>query len=115
MSGRESKKVGGQCPRGDRMGGSRGPVCREVTFQGQSLREGERLHPEEAASSCTHHAPSAAAAPAPGACASTVTERIKAQDPPDAVSNQHHLGERAAPQGGWQVVGGPHNKLLGVP
>lgn len=47
MSGRESKQVGGQSPRGtDR--GSRGPVCREGTFQGQS--PGEGATPQGAAS-----------------------------------------------------------------
>lgn len=44
-----------------------------------------------------------------------MTERVKAQDPPDAVSDQHHLGDRAAPQGGWQAVGGPYSKLPAAP
>lgn len=61
----------------------------------------ERHHPpENAGSSHTDHAPAAAAAPAPCARAATVTERVKAQDPADAIANQHHLGERAVPSGG---------------
>lgn len=64
----------------------------------------KRHHPpDDAESSHTDHAPSAAAAPTPCACVGTVTECIKAQDSPDTIPNQHHLGERVAPSGGAAV------------
>lgn len=53
--------------------------------------------PELAGSGHTDHAPSAAAAPAPGARAGTVAKCVKAQDSAHAVSDQHHLiGESGA-------------------
>lgn len=64
-------------------------------LQGQRPRDGERHPPpEEAGFGHTDHAPTAAAAPTPCARVGTVAERIKAQDATNAVSNQHHLGER---------------------
>lgn len=67
---------------------------------GRALEMERRHPPEEAGSSHTDHAPSAAAAPAPRAHAGTVTERVKAQDSTDTVSNEHHLGEGQGHQEG---------------
>lgn len=60
--------------------------------RGQRPRDGEGLPaPEEAGFGSTDHAPTAAAAPTPSACVSTVAECIKAQDATNTVSNQHDL------------------------
>ncbi len=101
-------------PRGD---GKRqqGTGVREVIFPGQRPRAGETSPPEEMGSSHTDHASSAAAAPAPRARAGTVAERVKAQDSSDAISDQHHLGERPVPSeagGRWApVAGSPRTSL----
>lgn len=69
--------------------------------------EMERHHSEGAGSGHTDHAPAAAAAPAPRAHAGAVTQRVKAQDAADAISNQHHLGERRRRQEGlWRRQAG---------
>lgn len=78
------------------LGGSWRPAhMQKDILQGQRPRDGERHPPpEEAGFGHTDHAPTAAAAPTPCARVGTVAERIKAQDATNAVSNQHHLGER---------------------
>lgn len=75
----------------------------------------ERHHGEGAGSGHTDHAPAAAAAPAPRAHAGAVAQCVKAQDSADAVSNQHHLGERRRHQEGLrlrQAGGGPPRRGL---
>lgn len=61
--------------------------------RGQRPRAREGLSaPEEARFGYTDHAPTAAAAPTPGARVSTVAECIKAQDATNTISNQCDLG-----------------------
>lgn len=101
-----------QSPRGD---GQRqqGTGWREVRFLGPRTRAGESPRPSSGGggSSHTDHTSTAAAAPAPGAHAGTVAECIKAQDSADTVSDQHHLGERAARSGGAGAGAGGWGRL----
>lgn len=100
--GGDSKKEGGRSPRGDRTR-QQGTCSQTGQPQGpepERWREMERHHGEGAGSGHTDHAPAAAAAPAPRAHAGAVAQCVKAQDSADAVSNQHHLGERRRHQEG---------------
>lgn len=94
-----------------------GGLPAERSTPGLRALEVERHHPEGAGSGHTDHAPAAAAAPAPRAHAGTVTQRVKAQDSADAISDQHHLGERWRHQEGLRrrQAGGetPHHGLPG--
>lgn len=83
---------------------------------GRALDMERHRPPEDTESSHTDHAPSAAAAPTPRACAGSVTECVKAQDSTDTISYEHHLSERVRHQDGlqWRQAGkGLHSKLPG--
>lgn len=87
-----------------------GDLLADRATPGARAGEMERHHREGAGSGHTDHAPAAAAAPAPRAHAGAVAQCVKAQDSADAVSNQHHLGERRRHQEGLrrrQAGGGP--------